>query len=532
MAKISVYNFSGEMPRVEPRLLNDSYATVARNVELRRGQIAPARGLLDLSIPLLLNTETIYQYNKEANGGAGFWFQFATDVDVVRGPIAGDTLLRTYWTGDGVPQFSVSTLAQQGGGPYPGASYDLGLPAPASLTATGPVGSPPEGGQEVRTAYVMTFVSEFGEEGPPSLPTVAVTRWDGTTVALSNLDIPSGNFNVVAKRLYRVELTGNYQFVAEVLASATTFDDSIASEELGEIVPSTGWIAPDPNMVGLTELPNGILMGWFGNTLAFCEPYQPHAWPTRYQLALDDNIVGAAVSSAGIVVVTTGKPYLVTGVDPASMSQIKLDVVQACVSKRSVVDMGEYILYASSDGIVAAGGASAELITEPMFLPAQWRSQIQPESIHAYRYDDRYLAFYDNGATKGAFSFHPSDGFRFFDEYADAGYVDTESGRLYVKQGAALKAWDEGTPIAYTWRSKVWQTPDNESITVCKVDSDSYPLTFDFYTDEVLVKSKTVVNNKAFRLPAKSRYRDIQFEVTGTAPINTIQLATEMSEVA
>ncbi|WP_299947139.1 hypothetical protein [uncultured Microbulbifer sp.] len=230
-------------------------------------------------------------------------------------------------------------------------------------------------------------------------------RWDGAAVEVTAIPVASGNFIVQSKRIYRAELTAGYQFVAEIPAGQTDFSDNVESEQLGESCPSLDWIAPDPNMRGLTALPNGVMLGAFGNTLAFCEPYQPHAWPIRYQLAMAYDFVAAAVASAGVVIGTTGKPYLVAGSEPAAMSLVPLDQIHACASKRSMVDMGEYVLYASPDGLVAVGGTDARLVTEPLILPAQFKQRFNPASIHAYRFEDRYLAFYNNGSERGSFSF-------------------------------------------------------------------------------------------------------------------------------
>ncbi|MEX2964631.1 hypothetical protein [Microbulbifer sp. TYP-18] len=533
MARISSYNFAGETPRIDPKLLDGRFATRAMNVELRRGQIAPACGPAETGQTLGVTTQTLYLFNREGNEGQGFWFEFAGDVDVVRGQIAGDTTERTYFTGDGVPKITDATLATGGAGPYPSGVHDLGLPAPSAAPfVTGPDGEPPEGGQSIDTAYIVTFVSARGEEGPPSVPSRIVARWDGATVELSAIPVASGNFVVQSKRIYRAELTGAFQFVAEIPAAQDSFSDSVESKELGESCPSGDWIAPDPNMTGLTALPNGVMLGAFGNTLAFCEPFQPHAWPIRYQLAMAYDFVAAAVISSGAVIATTGKPYLVAGSEPAAMSLVPLDEVHACVSKRSLVDMGEYVIYASPDGLVAVGGTDARLVSEPLILPSQFRERFNPSSIHAYRFEDRYLAFYDNGNERGSFSFSVQEGFRFYDVTADTAYLDEASGELYLCQAGVVSRWGAGPDSPYTWRSKVWPTPLGVGFAAAKIDADTYPVDFDVYADGELLHSLSVMDGHAFRLPCRRRYRHVQFELRGTAPVSNIQLAGSMSEIS
>ncbi|MGH1374493.1 MAG: hypothetical protein ACRBBW_20825 [Cellvibrionaceae bacterium] len=531
MALINIYNFGGEMPRVDPKLLKDNYATKANNVELRRGQLAPVRTPLAISQAVPTDTESIYHFNKDGNSGAGFWFSFDGDADVVRGPIANDTELRTYFTGDGVPKYTHATIATAGVGPYPSASYDLGLPVPSTITAAGSTGEIPEGGQEISTSYVTTFVTDKGEEGPPSDSSNIVVRWDSASVSLSGFTPPTGNYNITHTRIYRVELTGEYFMVAEIPISATTYLDEVDSDGLLRILPSTDWSAPHPDMKGLIALPNGVLMGFWGNTIGFSEPYIPHAWPTGYQLALDYDVIGAAVSASGIIVVTTGSPYLIVGSHPQAMSQTKLDVVQAGSSKRSVVDMGPYVVYASADGLVAAGGTQASVVTESIILPEQWRQRVKPESIHAYRYEDRYLGFYDNGTESGAFSYKPEEGFRFYDEHCDCAYVDDESGDLVIKQGTELKKWEAGAYSTFDWQSKLWVVPGGEAVCCGKVDADYYPVTLEFMVDGATLSTLEITSNRPFRLPAKPWARTMQIAVSGSNPVSNIQLATSMSEL-
>lgn len=524
---VTIMPFAGLMPRISPKLLNNQNAQTATNCNFDSGQLSPSKIPLDASTPLLSGTRAIYWFNRKSNGGLGYWLQWSGDVNVVRGPIANDTNLRTYFTGDGAPKYTTASLAQSGAGPYPGASRNLGLPTPNSFNATAPGGSPAAGVQKIATAYVVTYVSDMGEEGPPSAPSAIVDRWDGGNVSLSSIPVATGSFVIASKRIYRQELNGVFQFVAQISAAATTYSDSVKSESLGEPVPSETWIAPHADMIGLTALPNGILMGWWKNTLAFSEPYQPHAWPIEYRLALDYDVVGAAVSASGVIVTTTGKPYLIAGSSPASMSQNPMDVVQACVAKRSVVDMGEFVIYASADGLVACGGLQAQLITEPHITPEQWRSMFNPSTVHGYRWNDRYLGFYSGGS----FSFHPSEGFRLFTENCDCAFLDDETGSLYVKQGLALKKWGQGVAAAYTWKSKDFTVPPSGVFGALKVDAQSYPVVCKFYADGALKKTVSVSSKKPFRIPTIKRYRSCEIELTGSGVVNGVQIASSMSEI-
>ena len=137
--KLSVSLFRGEVPRVADNHLSDSYAAEAIACKIRNGNLLPFNDLLFEATPTKTGTKkTIYLWNA-THSNPGYWFHWTTDVDAVRGPVAGDTQATTYYTGDGVPKKTDSTLATSGGGTnYPTASYDLGVPAPeteATVTA-------------------------------------------------------------------------------------------------------------------------------------------------------------------------------------------------------------------------------------------------------------------------------------------------------------------------------------------------------------------------------------------------------------
>jgi hypothetical protein len=520
--------FMGVMPRVSPELLESGYAQTAINCNIERGILEPSKAALSLANVMQSLTKTIYWYNRDANGGLGFWFEYSSVVDILRGQIANDSALRTYIFGNGAPKYTTSAIATGGGGPYPSVVRDLGLPIPSAPTAAQPGGSPPDGGVKISTAYVITYVSDLGEESAPSVPSNVVDRWDGVTVALTGLSVASGAFNVNAKRIYRAELNGVFQYIGSVSNATTTFNDTIDSDLLGEPVPSTDWDAPPSTIAGAINLPNGIIMGWWGNTLAFCEPYMPHAWPIRYRLALDYDIVGAVSTSQGAIVVTAGLPYLISGSTPDGMAQFKMDVIAACTSKTSIVDMGEYAIYASADGLIATGGGSGtENITLPFMTAEQWRATVTPSTLRGCRYKDYYIGFY----TGGSFAFKPGVGFLFFTEQADATFIDDKTGELYIKFGTALKKWNLGTAQSYTWKSKIFRIQNGKNPACAKVRAHSYPLTFKLYADGVLVKTHTVASRKSFRLPTSSRYDFYEFELTGSAPVVSVQFADSMSEI-
>ena len=537
--KIQHAAFRGEVPILDARLLPENNAQIARNLNLKKGTLRPHRdALLADSLPATINPGNLYRY-ETGNNGAGFWLSWGDeyDVDVVRSPIASDDFARVYWTGQGAPKMGSLAQVTTGTGPYPSAWFTLGVPAPDSgPSITTPSGRTEVPGTALEVFYLVTLVTEFGEEGPPSVPSGVGVRWDDVEGAPANgqleialPSIPSAAQNITKKRLYRVESGGQYQLVVEVTAATGTFTDTVLSESLGRALESTEWDAPNPEMQGLTTLPNGILVGFFKNTLAFSVPYLPHAWPVSYQLAFSDPIVAIAAVSNGLIVTTTGQPWLVTGYSPESMGQMKMDVNQPCLSKRSMVDMGGYAVYAGYDGLVAAGGSEAQVITSQILTREQWQA-LNPATLHAYRYDGMYLGFYDGGS----FAFTPGSGIEFYDTEASAGYYDVAEDVLYLVQGSNVTQWDKGAPLTYTWRSRIHEIPPGAAGFTCgKLIAYDYPVTLNVYADGVTVMSQSITSISMFRMPAGyTLSRDWEVELQGTTEIASIQLATSPGELA
>ena len=123
--------FKGEIPRLPIRQLPPGNAQVAENCNLDSGELRPLRLNTFEETPTKVGVKlTIFLWKS-------YWLHFTTDVDVALGPIVSDTTDRFYYTGDGVPKMSFSTIAESSGTDYPVASYTLGIPDPVSAcTAT------------------------------------------------------------------------------------------------------------------------------------------------------------------------------------------------------------------------------------------------------------------------------------------------------------------------------------------------------------------------------------------------------------
>lgn len=179
--------------------------------------------------------------------------------------------------------------------------------------------------------------------------------------------------------------------------SYDVFDD-YDSKALTDILTTDEYDPPPSGLRGLTVIQNNILAGYVGNTVYFSEPKLPHAWPKEYATVLEHNIVGLAVLSGSLVVLTDGYPYLISGSDPAAgMSINKIDALFPCVARRGIVKLANAVAYPTNDGIaVYTPFGGSQLITKYNYNDDTWKADLDPRTIIAGYYNEAYFASFGN----------------------------------------------------------------------------------------------------------------------------------------
>lgn len=503
--------FSGIAPAVSPKLLGDQFGTAAYNLDFERGNLKPlkaeqvnpdgTRGVY--RIQGLEQPRSIYYY--ETPLPQEYWLSWDSDyVKAVPGPIPGDTQYRLYWTGDGPPRYSTFDKITAGSGPYPNSSWALGIPDPnvaPSVVIEGPIDEEIDPVEEY--AWVYTYVSIYGEEGPPS-PASALYEFTPTTqtarvtcTAYSGQDVPPNSlvFGESKIRLYRSN-TGSdatfFQFVDEkvVTASTVVFEDDFLDVELGEVLPSGTWIGPpdggqlypDGSLQGLISVANGVMAGHVGKRLCMSEPYLPHAWPVANRITLERDIVAIGTTANGIVALTDGKPYFVTGVEPSAMTAITIDLAQACNNKFSVVDMGDYLLYCGPDGLCAVSGGEGKVVTKGLIDVDTWRNEYKPDEVKAFFWEGRYLAFFPKGGNAWIYDPRASEAaLSWVNETVGAsddiygGYTVLKDGTCYFIDQRDIVPFATGDePRQARWRSKTFVAESPCSMAWLSIDSQDF----------------------------------------------------------
>ena len=491
------------------------------------------------AVPGTIKKDTIYLYEDT------HWFVFGADVDIATSPIIKDKYARVYFTGAGKPQVTTNELAT-GTGVLPKASFDLGVPAPTvkakAVLASGEQDDPEGIDDDESRYYVYTYVTATGEESAPGpLSNKIVLKTPLVDEVNVTVSAPANNTsNITHIKLYRSAVgadDGIYQLVSEFPISTSTIKDTLTDSDLGPVLETQGYLPPPEDLAGLIRMDGGMLAGFSGRDVCVSESFLPYAWPERNRQKSRWPIVGMVAVSGGAVVCTEGEPYLMMGTSPDSYLLEQTGVQQACVSKRSIVGMDGFVLYASPDGLVMVNGSGAELISDELIKPKQWRELIKPNTIHAYQHEGEYIAFYGdtsgNGNGTGGFIVNPKRrDIRFFDFYATAAYRDLKSDSFYLLMSGQLKKWAGGENLIATWRSKLFEY-FNTNFALCQVIApDISGVHVRVIADGKTFHEQTLSNEPAgtFWLPA-GLHNQWQVEVTTTKPIHSITLANSHHEL-
>ena len=395
-------------------------------------------------------------------------------------------------------------------------------------------------------SWVYTYVSDLGEEGPPSRASAIVKRGFDTAGGIQPVTIttdsgPSGAYVINAKRIYRT-ITGStgvtsYNFLVEIPVATTTYEDTAQGSVLGEELPSEDWMPPPETLKGLISLPNGVLAGFDGRDVYFSEPFQAHAWPRAFVQNVSHDIVGLGVFGTTVVVCTTGPPYIISGTDPASYAAAQGELEQACVSKRSIATIDKQgVVYASPDGLVLVGPGGARIITDAAYDLKTWRA-LGPEGLIGAYHDRRYVGF----LAESAIAFDPDrkEVYEFDDDVA-AVFNDRERDELYVVStvGGTTKIFEWRTtldpadsPRTAVWRSKTFRAPLHSptALQVIGGPASAIKLHADG-AETALTQVQLPTDNQPVRVPAIGLARDWSVELETDEKITDVRVG-EMEDM-
>lgn len=529
---IKVRAFRGEIPKLHPTLLPDSAAQTCINARMRSGALVPFRA------PVLTAT-----LGADANSFAKIgdtWTGYSNTItDAIPGPVDAN---RIYLSRDGVAPRVI--------GVSPGDVYDrpLKLPAPASKptrnTHSGTVD--PDAKQVIVFAY--TYVTDAGEESKPSPLSDEVDWSPGVVIRVTGFVSGLSGRGITKRRIYRsvTDLVGatSLFFVGEQAVGESEFlydeNDAIA-----EPCPSIDFDEPDDTFRSFTAMPNGIIAACSNTRVVFCEPFQPHAWPSKYELTVDYGISGLCAFGSSLAILTTGTPYIAQGTHPANMVMSRIEENLPCLSNRGIVDLGYACAYPSHDGLVIITNQGARVVTAALFSREEWLA-LNPASFRASRYEGRYLFSYDPGGGREVGMLDlTGETPEFIRLRTDANnaldmidfWYDIKTSKLYglgVNQ-RTIREFDAaaGAKLPMTWRSKRFQTgalvnwPWGRTDATLGVGENVTTKVIGGHSATEIHSYTTV--NAPTRLPAGRLDDSFQIEITGTGEVFNVALGTDPS---
>lgn len=570
MSAIVLRGFTGEVPKLHKRVLPQNAAQLSMNASFRDGTLSPIQKPKQIAtVPA--GTLTIF------NDGET-WHSWPVDVDVVRAPVASD---RLYFTGAGTPKMRVSAV-----------DYDLALPAPAAAPTVANASTVTEATASAEAVYwAYTWVTQFGEESPPS--PLSAMSWTVATVnqTISAFSSTPAARGITHRRLYRSQTSATgateLMFAAEIPIATTSYSFNIVSTPLGEAIPSKDFDTPPATMLGITAMPNGMMAAFDGKELLFCEPYIPHAWPVKYALTVDSDIVGLVSFGSNLAVLTKGAPYVVQGLHPSSMSMERLESGAPCLSARGIVDLGYAAVYPSVDGLMMITGSQTENITASLFAREQWQA-MSPETMMAARFDGAYVfsrrvteydlfdggnaagwsgaedVIFDAGGAVltdppsyiemdlgGAYSAFGDTRFAIIDtatnppSFTDTNIIhpeglffDPATTELFIVDATgAISGWmSSGSEVGTSlWKSKLFSSASAQAFGAAFVrtsrpiaDGDSFAVRV--YGDGLLMREITSAN-EIQRLPSSRMPLEFEIEIESSVPIVAVAIAHTPSQV-
>jgi hypothetical protein len=591
MVAVRISPFGGMVPAVDDRLLNDTNAALTQDTWTYSGTV------VGLPVPKLLRANSsaavskVYRipnnYTDNAHLTDAFFMEFTNiDTDVIRSLVFNDQFDRYYWVSPAdPPKYNTSARIRIGAPPFL-----LGIPAPVSQTAT-PVTT--SGTPLVSRAYLTTYVTAYGEEGPGSPPTL-ISSMNGTSaVNMTFPAAPAGDLGtdrfLYQRRIYRTitatDGTTTYFLVATIPITTLTYTDVTTDLQLSANaeLESLNWTAPPSDLAGWVVMSNGIVAGFRENEIWFCEPYRPHAWPSAYVITVEYPIIGLGVVNQSLVVCTNGFPYTVTGINPASMTLTKLAGLLPCTSRGSIVSTVDGVYFSTPQGLALAAAGGVVIATKELIRKDKWLELVSTSTLRALQLGPAYYAF---GSTRrGVFQVGTFQANTFQqDDFSGArnGMLldpmsksvafnrltteepitnimsDAWSGEVFMIRGANTYWLDIGDSqqqrAPYVWRSKLFQTDDKDNFQAAKVyfrvppntpalnpvqntapvqtlAADQYGL-MRLYADGRLVFTRELrTTGELFRLPSGYRAEMWQVEIEARVEIENIQIATSVKEL-
>lgn len=395
--------------------------------------------------------------------------------------------------------------------------------------------------------YVVRAVNDIGEEGQPSEISSLVTRKpDEKAVITFDPSDNAGNEYITKYRLYRSAggtKGSDFFFVDEISADGELkFHDFKTDDELNEVLPRYGEVPTELN--GIVGMSGGFMAAYKGKDIYFSEPYMPYAFPWEYHQTVPFDIVGLAVRSNYLYVMTKGSLYAFVGDHPETILPLSFKFDVPCISRKSIAHVGGNIVYAGTTGLVLIGNGTATVFSDKLYTLEQYKALHFENCISAGEYDGKYFAVFSdkvllfdfadgdikhtildkNAFTAGTYSWNDGSWLNYENNFVN---TNTPYGETMITQDFSA------ANLTAVWQSKDFVSPRPIAFTSARVrfEDASKSVTMKLFAEDKEVFSGEVQHNKAFRLPVMRRECRWSVSVTGNTDITSIELAESMAEL-
>jgi hypothetical protein len=415
------------------------------------------------------------------------------------------------------------------------------------------------------------------------------------TVVPSTGDVLAGVYNITVTDVdaftFTTAVTGTTSGNADIAIGLSFTDDFDVNDILDDPLESEDYDAPEPTMQGLLAIHNSMIVGFFGNTVCFCEPGKPHAWPIKYRQQVDAQIVALGAFGTTLLVLTDKTPWVLTGNNPRVQSLARTDYILPCVAKKSVVNVGFGVTWASTGGLaVYSTTIGTDYLTKNVHSWNTWSIAVTPTSLVGEYYRGRY--FGSDGTKTFIFERNEQVGGHLVqsDVMFTAAYYRSVDDSFYYAAGGEVYLWNSPNRVSATldWKSKTFTTKTYVNMGAARVIADystpedefaialenaartasneafivgaatgtslmgalgdgpigdlvvagsrlqpllspQFSATFQLFVNKQLIFSTTRTNDEPFRLPTGYRADTFEVRVATTARIRAIHLAETMT---
>ena len=367
--------------------------------------------------------------------------------------------------------------------------------------------------------YCVTFVNVNGWESAPGSLTdyeQAVTLEQQT----AKVTVTWSDERVSYAKIYRTQKDGaDFYCVGEVEKSGSSFTDETDDYILVglEALSSTDNYPPPDKGKYLCESGNVFFLA-VGSKVYFSAPGNPHAWPTLNYIGVDDVITGIVPEFQGVLVFTMNNTYRITGAeDIQTLTKTMVPGNQGCIQYRTAVQVSNYPIWLSNDGICMWNGESITIVSQQVMNTYR----IQPR--FAVSANDCYYLFKEEGAI--VFDLRNGGKFHKLDFTCDYAWYDADADNFYLQNDKGILLWGAGESAVYSYLSPYIGIPESAHTRfreiVLVIDGNATVSIYDEYK-KICTAYLGQSGQHRIKLPYNILCRYVQIKVDGTGSLREI----------